>query len=150
MTSGIDSRKRQKAARCALLAAKAASTSTCQRAALPKGAAWPVSEAASATKRPDMNSKACSVWPSWRRKARSSSGRASKRSSATQAAAGCPVGGCRRSTSRVMMPSVPSEPMNRKRGSSPLLFLTSRLRLLTTVPSASTASTPSTASRMVP
>jgi hypothetical protein len=70
--------------------------------------------------------------------------------SAAIAAEGGPGGGCSFSTNRVMMPSVPSEPMNRKRGSSPALFLTRQVSESSTLPSASTTSTPSTESRIVP
>ena len=61
-----------------------------------------------------------------------------------------PALGNMRSTMRVITPSVPSLPMNRCFRSKPALFLIILFRLLTTVPSASTASTPSTISRAMP
>ncbi|EKD98231.1 MAG: hypothetical protein ACD_23C00525G0001 [uncultured bacterium] len=53
-------------------------------------------------------------------------------------------------TMRVIMPSVPSLPMNRCFRSKPALFLIILFMLVTTVPSANTASRPRTISRAIP
>src|SRR5439155_228228 len=55
-----------------------------------------------------------------------------------------------RNAARVTTPSVPSVPMNNCLRSVPVLFLMYLRRPLSTVPSASTASSPSTRSRVMP
>ena len=97
-----------------------------------------------------MTSYAASAPPSDRWSRRSSRGTCANVGSAASAVDRLTGASASRTTTRVTMPSVPSEPTNSCLRSYPALFLTIRLSDVITVPSASTASRPSTLSRVIP
>ena len=99
---------------------------------------------------PDMSSAAASEICGSASTARISLIAASRSGNSASAVWRAPLTGTRLSTTRVMTPSVPSEPMNSCRNGSPALSLRIRLSSASTSPEASATSRPSTRSRMVP